>query len=409
MTHPLVKKKSPAERLYEDGWRGVLQFLTGNEIAKISSVSKALHVTCGKPGIWEIAISTICLTDDASFENVDNWLLPGKTIVFNGCKLTHPIVNDNIAFKSTIEIILHDEICPNLQNLSFLNLRINLKNIETLTATLLELADYEPQLQKLHLELRWCNGKYNQDCRRTLVNGLVDILPEEVEFSWLRKSALDTRIHYMYKDAITELFACNKSTIKFTLPGCIWADNDSNGAVRLALGQNTTVRSLTFRAPYMISIFQHSNKYEHINCFAKILVHPSLRNLGIADCIVQSELSDDSRYEYCNYTSLYYANPEDFSKSTLETLHIELEHERPRGLLSVLHCVADIPNLQKFTISWPAGGHPNPQQISMERLNEFLTTSKLLETYKERDMITFYKYGKLEETIDWEMLMSLFI
>jgi hypothetical protein len=107
-------KKSPAERLDMDGWRSVLRFLNGNEIAIVSSVSRELRNTSGKPGVWASAISTVNLPDDSSFEDVDNWLLPGKNVVFTGCKLTHPIVRDNFAFRETIEIVLDDDICPNL-------------------------------------------------------------------------------------------------------------------------------------------------------------------------------------------------------------------------------------------------------------------------------------------------------
>jgi hypothetical protein len=257
------------------------------------------------------------------------------------------------------------------------------------------------QLQKLLLELSW--RVYNWEMVRAFVDGLEDILPEEVEFGWLRKDGYETRIHSHYRIAIMELLSHNKSALKITLPGCLWADNYSDHEIYKALDLNTTVRSLTFNAPHKVNIWSYSHQ-SVIDCFAKMFVHPSLRHLSISDYLNQSAIvSEDSKY-----TSLYFADPECFSKSTLETLHIELGQEAPLGLLHVLFSVADMPKLEKFTMSWPTGGYP-VQQICMERLHKFLEAKGQSEIYKTRSKLILCGDDESYGTVPWNMLTTLFV
>jgi hypothetical protein len=407
-----TNKISPAAQLHEDGWLGVFQFLDGNEIARIRGVSMTLSTMCKAPDIWANAISIVTLPQDAaSFEGSLKWRLFGKDIVLKCSKLSkHP---DNNVFQAVIQfILLDDKSCPKLENLILLQLSATLCHIKALVDALQSLRKKREntgnQLKKLVLELTWIDDKHSRDCGRELSELIAD-LPEEVEFRWVRSFVSETEMHHHYQAAVLDLISYSQNALKFTLPGCFWANHDSNNKMFQALGLNTTVQSLTFRAPIIVDLQDIVDRPGgRVACLTRMLVHPTLRHLDIADRVISPDMLR-GREMGCNYTALYYANPEDFSKSTLETLHIELGQEASRGLLPVLHCVADMPNLQKFTISWPAGKHPVPQQISMERLRKFLTTSELSEVYKKRCKVICFGRNDSAETVQWSTLSTIFI
>jgi hypothetical protein len=398
------KEKCPVGSLNEDGWWSVFQFLTGNDIATVLGVSRLFSAMSAAAGIWTNAVSTITIpTTPPPDGEIGKWRLRGEQIAINSYKLSA-----NAILRSAIEdIAFNTTICPNMQSLSMLHLPSTVPAIEALTSSLKKRAQSGQQLKKLVLELRWFDNANHWDRRNALLQGLMTF-PEEVEFGWIQGEAYEKRIHHHYRAAILDLFSYNTNTLKFTLPGCIWADCGNDLEMSEALEVNSTVQSLTFRAPFMVSV---SHFIDHpdgrINNLAKMLVHPSLRHLSISDQVVSGDfLNHDAD---CNFTALYFAASRCFSESTLETLHIELGRETPRGLLAVLHGVADMPQLKRFSLSWPNGGHPVPQQVSMERLREYLKTSALLETYNERPKSTFLGREKPADIVNWSTLSTIFI
>jgi hypothetical protein len=394
-------KKSPAELLCADGWWSVFQFLDGNDIAKLLGVSRTLRIMGGKPGVWKHPISTITLPITCPFiPVVQKWRLEGDKIAIDCCKSDE---NTNPStFQSVINIIFNNNICPNLQRLALLQLPATTHNICYLVEAMLQRAELGYPLKRLSLELIWF---YFLDCKDVLVSGLRAALPEELELIWRPNLAIEKDLNYDYRSAIMDLFRDNESTLKFILPGCIWADYINNGKMCDALDQNETIQSLIFEAPYIIHVWDFTDKASLFPCITKMLVHPSLRYLSIADQNISDNVLMQTNLRICSYTALYFADSECFSTSSIETLHLELGYESPRGLLAVLHSVADMPKLKKFTLSCPTGGQSTPQLVSMERLKEFLKTSKLLGSYKKR---IFFGYQDPEEIVLWSTLATLF-
>jgi hypothetical protein len=398
-------KQSPAERLHADGWWSVLKLLNGNDIARVLGVSRALRAIGGKPGVWTGA--EMLVKTPSSEEDIRKWRLPGRQLVLKSSE----DISKNSGFSTMIhDIILNDTIFPNLQSLTLLQLpgKVNMIGDLTSALRLRKRAGAQPnhQLTRLVLELKWFATPDSWHCRRALMDGLLTTLPEEVEFGWVQRNQ-GAKMHYHHRDVIMYLLGHNESALKFTLPGYIWVDYDDE--MYSALGQNKTIRSLTFKVPHLDSVWNLINKIGGlIACFSKMLVHPSLRHLSIADRVIP-----DYKMNWCTkcncFTALYFADPESFSKSTLETLHLELGREAPYGLLSVLHCVADMPQLHKFTLNWPDGGHSIPQRVSMERLQEYLKTSELDGSYKERPKTAFFESQKPAEVVSWSTLETLFI
>jgi hypothetical protein len=409
-------RQSPAERLDVDGWRGVLWFLNGNEIAMIRCVSKALWSASGKAGVWASAISTVKLPETLAYEEIHKWHLPGKHMVLKGPELHESDDGNNIVFNTVFNAVIRtaifdDTICPNLQSLTLLQFPATVDVISSLFQTLRSRIEEKSksQLKRLVLELRWFGGEESWSCMVELTKGLTNSLPEEVEFRWTRVSAFDREMHPNYRGVILDLLDRDKSTTKFTLPGCILVYNYSDRHLCLDLGKNTTVQSLTFTAPPTSGFFEYNNQSNYrIDCLAKMLVHPSLRHLSIADLVIPPASQSIYIYSRACFTVLFFADPGSFSKSTLETLHIELGDGNPKGLLAVLHCVADMPNLKKFSVSWPSGLWSTPKQISMELLREFLKSSPLQEKYKERYE---YIYDQHEQynPVSWTTLSTLFM
>jgi hypothetical protein len=319
---------------------------------------------------------------------------------------------DSAALQTSIRAIISNGIiCPNLQSLTLLQFPGTLHSIRALAAALRERITAAPryQLKRLVLEVKWIDNVNGWDCRNALL-GLLPSLPEEVEFGWIQGNPNVKRIHHHYRAAILDLFSYNTNTLKFTLPGCFWAYSRGDLEMSAILETNSTVQSLTFRAPLAVGVWTFCDHPDgRIQNLAKMLIHPSLRHLSIADEVVSDDPLNQDIGRW-SHTALYFAASRCFSESTLETLHIELGRETPRGLLAVLHGVADMPKLKKFSLSWPNGGHPVPQQVSMERLREYLKTSALRETYKTRPIDVFFKYEyqKPTEVVLWSTLTTLF-
>jgi hypothetical protein len=406
----LAKKPSPAELLNEDGWWTIFQFLNGNEMARVLGVSHTLYSIGCAADIWANPVSTITLPLASHHDDeVGKLRLFGEKIELDSRKLDER--SDNIVFREAIKtIIFNSSVCPNLQSLTILQLPAFYHNILDLTRFVRKRESSGKPLKKLVLELWWLYKIRNSwGCGKELVQGLVTALPEEVEFDWVRSDPYETEMHPHYRDAIVNLISYNKSALKFTLPGCLWADNASVIPMVRALKANKTVQSLSFKEPYYVGVwYSADDSNSWVSSLTKMLTHPSLRNLSITDIVIS-----DYKLNWCTkcslFTALYFADPESFSKSTLETLHLELGREAPYGLLSVLHCVADMPQLHKFTLNWPDGGHSIPQQVSMERLREYLKTSEMIETYKERPKNVFYESQKAGEVVRWSTLETLFI
>jgi hypothetical protein len=403
-----AKKTSPAEVLNEDGWWSVFQFLTGNDIAKVLGVSRDHRIMGTAAGVWTNSVSTITLPkSELPTHEVEKWRLLGEQMALDSRKL--PDDDDSIIFRDAIEsIVFNTAISPNLQSLHLLQVPATYSNLWDIVLAVRKSANSDRQLKRLVLELRWFDNLSSWDRRNALL-GLLPSLPEEVEFGWIQGKPNVKEIPAHYRDAILKLFSYNRKTLKFTLPGSMWADCGSEHLAATALEENRTVRSLIFKAPLVVSARHFVDHPDgRISCLAKMLVHPSLRHLSIADQIVSDDpLNQDTR---CwNYTALYFAASRCFAESTLETLHIELGRETPRGLLAVLHGVADMPQLKRFSLSWPNGGHPTPQQVSMERLREYLKISALRETYKTRPKGAFFGYQKPTEVVLWSTLETLFM
>jgi hypothetical protein len=407
----LNNQQSPAERLYEDGWRGVLQFLTGNEIAKVSGVSKTLRSISYKAGVWATAISTIKLPQAPIFDDVHKWRLSGKDVVLKVGEFSES--NENVSIPLAIStIIFSNNICSNLQILT-LQLPASLHVIRAFCLALQGRLQTGYQLKKLVLDLHWI---YDDDgdvdiYSRELIMGLKSILPEEVEI----RCTANTDLHGNYRYTMAKVLRYNKSTFKVTLPGSLWAESQINSIIGTALLRNT-IRSLTFTAPQIIEDWEYAMQpYKSIDCFAKMLINPSLRHLSVADFLPPELLC--RRNGFCNYSALYFADPEIFSKSTLETLHLELANEAPYGLLEVLYAVAEMPQLQRFTMSWPVGGYSAPREVSMERLREFLKPYGLSEVHKKRAVkncwdvtgIPVLRWYSVIGTVHWNALNILFI
>jgi hypothetical protein len=400
------KKKSPAERLHGDGWWSILQFLDGNDIARVLGVSVALHALYGAAGIWTNAINTITLPQThLSDAEVEKWRLQAKTIELDSRHLDEK--SDNSSFHSAIKAIAAN--CPKLQSLVLLQVPITLANIGSLSDALQARAQSGIPLKKLVLELNWLGDKASWSCARALADRLVELLPEEVEFRWVRLSASSMEMHYHYRDAVFDLINYNVSALKFTLPGSLWAEPYGDGEMYKALAENKTMQSLTFSVPYVVMV----SEWEHIDrpggligCFSRILVHPSLRHLNIADRVAPASGGSFNR-SYC--TALFFSDPEDFPKSSLETLHLELGSENVGGLLAVLNDVVKMPQLKRFTISWPAGGHPAPQQIPIQHLQQFLRDgSRVPQHYNKRSS---WSSSSLEfyNPLSWATLSTLFV
>jgi hypothetical protein len=402
-----LAKKSPADRLDVDGWRSVLQFLSGNEIATVTGISKSLQSACGKGGVWTNIVCTVTLPS-SSYADVQKWRLPGKEIVIKGEGLADSA--DSASFQEAIHAILSNANSSNLQNLALLQIPATLPVIRTLVKALQgrALARLTRPLKRLVWEIKWIDSKRSWDCGRMLMEGLITVQMEEIEFRWLQVSVYDTEMHYHYRDAVLDLLSYNDAILKFTLPGCLWADTHSDGMMNKALANNTTVQSLTFKAPHFIRFWEYIERDDgKIGSFARMLVHPSLRHLSIADRVAPEDPSLVQNSNQSYFTSLYFANPEDFPKSTLETLHIELGRESSGGLLAVLHCVADMPQLQRLTVSWPTGHQSAPQEISMKLLREFLQANPL-QIYRERPKYS-YGYDLLFAPVPWSTLSTLFV
>jgi hypothetical protein len=406
----LAKKKSPAERLHADGWRTVFQFLDGNDIAKVLGVSWNLRAMGGKDGIWSSAVSTVMPMQTASpIEEIRKWRILGNGVTLKGFELAELDMCSEIS-SAIPAIILSVIVSPNMQQLSLLQLPATQQIIEPLIKALRGRANSGRPLKSLVLELKWPRKGHNWDCGEALMEGLPSF-PEEVELNWLPITRGTPYAHLKYRDAVLGILSNSKSILNFTLPGCLWADYHNDLKMYEALSMNTTLQSLVLTTPVMPYAHMERTGGE-IKCFARMLMHPSLRHLSIADYMPL--LQPHEEIETCNYSALYFTDRESFLKSSIKTLHLEMKCDAPYGLLSVLHSVADMPQLERFTINWPNGGHLVPKQISMERLRKFLETSPISKTYKQRHIISFYgrycyEQPLLNETLLWSTLVTLFV
>jgi hypothetical protein len=396
-----------AGSLNEDCWRCIIQCLDGIDIVKVLGVSRTLHAICSATDIWANSSNTITLPQTPiTINEIQQWRLLSGQITLNSCKVAEN--SDSTILQAVIEAMLsNNTVCPNLKSISLQHLPYTLPVIEALSSSLQQRAQSGHQLKKLALELRQIADRSSADPSKQLVE-LLTLLPEEVDIN-LVEIPLDISYQPVRcRAAIATLLCFNRSTIRFTLPGNLWANLDSEPGMSQALGANRIIQQLTLKAPNGVGIRGFGeNDGDHISSLTKLLVHPSLRHLSIADEVVPHHWWNAN---VCvgNCTALYFADPECFPNSNLETLHIELGRDAPRGLLQVLHHVTEMPQLQEFTLSWPEGDHSAPRQVSMDRLREFLATSPIAETYKERPRIVFSERRNPNESVPWSTIAALF-
>jgi hypothetical protein len=399
-----VIRLSPAERLALDCWICIAQFLDVNDIAKVPRASRALHVTYSVPGIWTDTVSTVTL--HRNIGQAREWRILGEQIELNSGELIED--PDSAILQEAIEAMLGDDaVCPNLQSIS-LHLPYTFPVIGAIVRSM-RARSSAPSIQplkKLVLELRQL-ADIRKDPSAQLME-LAILLPEEVEISLIEIPLCVSNQPEKYWAAIAYILFYNRTTIRFTLTGHLWSNIDSESRLYTALCMNTTIQQLTLKAPDGVSILHYRNDNTgHIGALTRMLVHPSLRHLSIADQVVRPRMYNANILPG-DCTAIYFADSECFHKSTIETLHIELGRDAPHGLLRVLHGVAEMPQLQEFSMSWPAGGQPTPRRVCMERLRGFLQSSDFLETYRERPSSAFNVRRNPNESVPWSTIATLF-